>query len=140
MLRGRCSCAIPTRPATSSGVQTERPTSSFALHPLTRRSFSGGGPLSSTPSPATLPLSTLVQSSLPTPLLSTHAHLYHSRPPITPAVPTLANLVFPNSFPCNTCEKNTRGRRADISVSSFHRTAPANWWRRDKADYSLRSG
>jgi hypothetical protein len=65
---------------------------------------------------ATLPLSTLVQSPLPTPLQSTHAHLSHSRPPITPAVPTHANLVFPNSFPCNICEKKSCGRRADNSA------------------------
>jgi len=64
----------------------------------------------------TLPLSTLVQFPMATPLPSTHAHLSHSRPPITPAVATHANLVFPNSFPCNTCEKKSCGRRADISV------------------------
>jgi hypothetical protein len=63
---------------------------------------------------ATLPLSTLVQSPLATPLPSTHAHLYHFRPPITRAVPTHANLVFPKSFPCNTCEETSRGPRADI--------------------------
>ncbi len=65
-------------------------------------------------SPATLPLSTLAQSPLATPLQSTHAHLSHSRPPITPAIPTHANLVSPNSCPCNTCEKKCCGRRADI--------------------------
>jgi hypothetical protein len=78
------------------------------------------GALSSSPSSAsgmlgaTLPLSTLVPSPLATPLRSTHVHLFHSRPPITRAVPTHANLVFLNSFPCNTCEKMSCGRRADI--------------------------
>ncbi len=65
------------------------------------RFFLGTTPFSA----ATLPLSTLAQSPLPTPLQSTHAHLSHFRPPIAPAVPTHANLVSPNSFPCNTCEK-----------------------------------
>jgi len=65
-------------------------------------------------SSATLLFSTLAQSPLPTPLQSTHAHLPHSRPPITPAIPTHANLVSLNPFPRNTSAKNTCGRRADI--------------------------
>ena len=65
-------------------------------------------------SSATLLLSTLPQSPFPTPLQSTHAHLSHSRPLITPAIPTHTNLVSLNPFPCNTSAKNTCGRRADI--------------------------
>ena len=137
MLRGRCSYAISDLPTSSSSPplfsnsDSTSPFSSRQLCALCGQLFlfafslatrlpaaasaeEGHSPLSSTLSPATLPLSTLAQSPLPTPLQSTHAHLSHSRPPITPAVPTHANLVFPNSFPCNTCEKNSCGRRADI--------------------------
>ena len=140
MLRRRCSRAISTRPATSSGMQTARPTPSFTLHPLARRSFSGAGPLAcperslrratffhpSLLPAATLPLSTLVQSSLPTPLQSTHTHLSHSRPPITPAVATHADLILPKSFPCNTCEKRSCCRRADILLLRTAKNAAKN--------------
>jgi hypothetical protein len=49
--------------------------------------------------------STLAQRAVLSPLPSTHAHLSHSKPPITPAFPTLTNLLSSNPFLCNTCEK-----------------------------------
>jgi len=126
MLRGCRACAIPALLTSSSrsprfsnsdstspfspGVYVVSLRSSLSCSPLATRH----SPLPSMLSAATLPLSTLVQSPLPTPLQSTHAHLSHSRPPITSAVPTHADLVSPNSFPCNTYEKKSCGRPADI--------------------------
>ena len=132
MLRGRCACAISALPTSSSRpplFSNSHSTSPFCprqLCALGGQHFLFAFFLATSHSPlatfftasrlaaATLPLSTLVQSPLPIPLQSTHAHLSHSRPPITPAVATHANLVLPNSFPCNTCEKKSCGRPADI--------------------------
>ena len=132
MLTGLCSSTIPALPTSSSrpplfsNSDSTSPFSSRQLCALCGQPFFFAFLLATRHPPlatffnasrlfaATLPISTLAQSPLPTPLQSTHAHLSHSRPSITPAVPAHANLVSPNSFPCNTCEKKSCGRAADI--------------------------
>src|SRR5208283_1595326 len=139
MLMGLRSSAIPALPTSSSkpplfsntdstspfpprqlGALCVQP-SFFAFflatrHPLARRSFSGGGLLAiflnpSRLSAATLPLSTLAQSPLPTPLQSTHPHLSHSRPPITHAKKRAA-VGAPTFSPCRR-KKDPQNRSED---------------------------
>lgn len=71
--------------------------------------------------------STLAQWSVLTPAPSTLAHLSHSKPPITPALPTLTNLVPPNPFPCNTCKKiiTLSARRRDHLRPHTYSVRPA---------------